>query len=78
MAWIGLPADRLCALIKDRASNGDRDFTALIKHVSEDKLVLWGWNPGVGRAPVAVPHDIFVTQFKLWAEAGGPCPLVGS
>lgn len=65
MAWIGLPADKLCAMIKDRGSNGDRDFAALIKHVSDDKLVLWGWNPGEGRAPVPVPHDIFVTQFKL-------------
>ena len=75
MAWIGLPSDKLCAMIKDRASNGDRDFAALLKHVSEDKLVLWGWNPGAGRAPVPVPHDIFVAQFKLWADAGGPCPV---
>ena len=75
MAWIGLPPDKLCAMIKDRSSNGDRDFAALIKHVSEDKLVLWGWNPGAGRAPVPVPHDIFVAQFKLWADAGGPCPV---
>jgi hypothetical protein len=40
-------------------------------------LVLWGWNPGAGRAPVPVPHDIFVAQFKLWADAGGPCPVAG-
>ncbi|WP_322618278.1 hypothetical protein [Pseudomonas sp. BIC9C] len=78
MAWIGLPADRLCAMIKDRSSNGDRDFAALIKHVSEDKLVLWGWSPGGNRAPVPVPHDIFVTRFKRWADAGGPCPVSGS
>jgi hypothetical protein len=24
-----------------------------------------------------VPHDIFVEQFKLWADAGGPCPVAG-
>lgn len=34
MAWIGLPPDRLCAMIKDRSSNGDRDFAALIKNMS--------------------------------------------
>ena len=78
MAWIGLPADKLCAMIKDRSSNGDRDFAALIKHVSDDKLVLWGWNPGGNRAPVPVPHDIFVARFKRWADAGGPCPVAGS
>ena len=75
MAWIGLPPDKLCAMIKDRSSNGDRDFAALIKHVSEDKLVLWGWNPGGNREPVPVPHAIFVDQFKVWADAGGRCPL---
>lgn len=74
MAWIGLPADQLCKLIKDRASNGDRDFAALTHHVGDDKLVLWGWSPGGNRAPVSVPHDEFMKQFKLWAEAGGPCP----
>jgi len=40
--------------------------------------VLWGWNPGGNRAPVPVPHDIFVSQFKRWADAGGPCPVAGS
>lgn len=74
MAWIGLSAPKLCALIKDRRSNGDRDFAALIKHVSEDKLVLWGWAPGGERAPVPVPHPQFVAAFKTWADAGGPCP----
>ena len=74
MAWIGLPAAQLCAMIKDRKSNGDRDFAALLKHVNEDKLVLWGWDPGNGRLPVPVPHDQFVAAFKLWADAGGPCP----
>ena len=74
MAWIGLPAAQLCAMIKDRKSNGDRDFAALLKHVGEDKLVLWGWDPGNGRLPVPVPHDQFVAAFKLWADAGGPCP----
>ncbi|MCY1391340.1 hypothetical protein D3C76_339750 [compost metagenome] len=74
MAWIGLPADQLCQMIKNKAENGDRDFAALLTHVRDDKLVLWGWNPGGNRAPVSVPHDEFVAQFKRWADAGGPCP----
>jgi len=74
MAWIGLPAAELCAMIQDPTRNGGRDFAALFKHVSEDKLVLWGWDPGVGRQPVPVPHDQFVAAFKLWSDAGGPCP----
>jgi mono/diheme cytochrome c family protein len=74
MAWIGLSPAALCDMIKDRKSNGGRDFDALTKHVSEDSLVLWGWHPGGDRAPVSVPHDVFVTRFKQWAAAGGPCP----
>jgi hypothetical protein len=74
MAWIGLPAAELCETIKSRKANGGRDFNALIKHVGEDKLVLWGWSPGGTRAPVSVPHDQFVARFKEWAAAGGPCP----
>ena len=41
---------------------------------SNDKLVLWGWEPGGRRAPVSVSHDEFVAQFKTWVAAGAPCP----
>lgn len=74
MAWIGLPPAELCAMIQDKSKNGRRDFKALTRHVSEDQLVLWGWNPGGERAPVSVPHAEFVAHFKQWTAAGGPCP----
>lgn len=74
MVTLGLGAPELCRMIQDRNENGGRDFAALLRHVSEDKLVLWGWNPGGTRAPVPVPHTEFVAKFKLWADAGGPCP----
>jgi hypothetical protein len=67
------PAD-LCATLKDPAKNGGKDLQALLRHVTEDGLVLWGWNPGVGRAPVDVPHAEFVAAFRQWVEAGAPCP----
>jgi hypothetical protein len=74
MVFINLSPAKLCATIKNRETNGGRDFDALIKHVAEDELVLWGWNPGGERAPVSVPHAEFVAKFKQWAAAGGPCP----
>jgi hypothetical protein len=75
MVTIGLSPAALCAAIKDEQANGGRDFEALIiTHVSEDELVLWGWDPGGERAPVPVPHDEFVAKFEQWAAAGGPCP----
>jgi hypothetical protein len=74
MVFIGLSGGDLCRTIKDPAKNGGRDFKALLKHVGEDKLVLWGWNPGVGRAPVDIPHAEFVAAFQRWADSGAPCP----
>jgi hypothetical protein len=74
MVFIDLAPAALCETIKNPATNGGRDFDALIRHVSEDKLVLWGWDPGGDRAPVSVPHAEFVAKFKQWAAAGGPCP----
>ena len=74
MVFINLSSAELCRVVKDPNENGGKDFDALIKHVAEDGLVLWGWNPGGGRPPVSVPHEQFVAAFKQWAAAGGPCP----
>lgn len=74
MVFINLSAAELCAVVRNPNTNGGKDFDALIKHVAEDKLVLWGWQPGGNRAPVPVPHAEFVAKFKQWAAAGGPCP----
>lgn len=74
MAWIGLPPAQLCAMLQDRSQNGDRDHAAMLTHVSEDALVLWGWDPGSGREAVNVPHAAFVAAFTRWVDAGGPCP----
>jgi hypothetical protein len=74
MVFINLSGAELCRVLKDPASNGGKDMNALLEHVSHDKLVLWGWEPGEGRAPVPVPHDQFVSQFKRWMAADAPCP----
>jgi hypothetical protein len=78
MVFIGLSSAELCETVKDRKRNGNKSFAALLNHVKNDKLVLWGWDPGVGRAPVSVPHDAFVAAFKTWIEAGAPCPAAGT
>ena len=74
MVFIGLSKADLCATIKNPAHNGGRDLAKLLEHVSHDKMVLWGWDPGVGRAPVSVPHEQFVAAFKTWMAGGAPCP----
>lgn len=74
MVFIDLSKADLCATVKDPEKNGGKDLAALVEHVSHDKLVLWGWDPGTGRAPVPVPHDAFVASFKTWIAGGAPCP----
>ena len=74
MVFINLPPSDLCRVLKTGETNGGKSLDALLEHVSHDKLVLWGWNPGPGRAPVPMPHDQFVQQFKTWMAAGAPCP----
>jgi hypothetical protein len=74
MVFAGLTTQALCRQLKDGKQNGGLTMAALVHHVSEDPLVLWGWSPGFGRKPVPVPHDEFVRAFKTWADAGAPCP----
>lgn len=74
MVFINKSAADLCEGLKDTSENGGKDLAALLKHVTSDGLVLWGWNPGQGRQPVPIPHDQFVAAFKQWVDAGAPCP----
>ena len=73
MVFIGLPSGELCRRLKDEKQNGGKSLDALMHHMAEDKLVLWGWNPGPGRAPVSVAHDELVAKVKQWIAAGAPC-----
>ena len=77
MVFVDRSSKDLCEQLKDPQRNGHKDMAALIQHVSSDPLVLWGWAPGFGRKPVAVPHADFVAAFTRWANAGGPCPAEG-
>lgn len=74
MVFIHLSSGELCKRLKDSRETRGMGLEALLRHVSSDRLVLWGWNPGVGRSPVSVPHEEFVAKFKHWIDAGAPCP----
>jgi len=60
----------LCQQLRDPRRNGGKTPEQLLEHVTKDPLVLWGWAPGEGRAPVPVPHEEFVREFKAWVESG--------
>jgi hypothetical protein len=74
MIWQGLTDGQLCESIKDPKQNRGRNLDQLVEHLTEDKLVMWGWNPGEGRTPVPIPHDEFSSKVKQWQAAGAPCP----
>jgi len=74
MVFKGLSPSELCRALVDKSRNGGKNLTALVEHISHDRLVLWGWTPGTGRTPVPIPHQAFVAQFKQWAAAAAPCP----
>jgi hypothetical protein len=74
MIWQGLTDAQLCQSIKDPKQNRGRNLDQLVEHLTEDKLVMWGWNPGQGRTPVPIPHDEFSAKVKAWRAAGAPCP----
>lgn len=46
----------------------------LIHHVAEDKLVLWGWNPGDSRTTPPLIHAEFVRRVREWVDQGATCP----
>ena len=74
MVFAGVSSHDLCEQLKDPSRNGGKNAAALLEHVGKDPLVLWGWAPGLGRKPVALPHPEFVKAFAAWSGAGAPCP----
>lgn len=74
MIWQGLSDRGICEAIKDPARNGHRSMDAIVVHLTTDKLVAWGWNPGPGRNPVPMSREDFAARVKEWASKGAACP----
>jgi hypothetical protein len=74
-----LSSAAVCRAITDRARNGGLDGAGLLKHHTEEPLVLWAWSPGrrVDGSMRTLPpltHDEFVGATKRWVDARMPCP----
>lgn len=55
----------LCAHLKDKSLNGNRQLTDTLHHIVTEFLVLWAWNPGKRpngemRTTPPVSHSDFV------------------
>ena len=79
MAWEGKSAGEICRQMLDPRRNGGKSPAQIVEHLTDDKLVAWGWDPGAdvrgkARTPVPIPKEEFNRIVKGWANAGAPCP----
>jgi hypothetical protein len=74
LVFEGRDPGELCRQLLDPAQNGGRSPEQLLEHMAHDALVLWGWSPGEGRAPVSTPHAELVAALRRWIDGGCACP----
>lgn len=74
MAWQGKTLGEICRQIKDRSRNGDRSLDDIVRHMAEDGLVGWAWNPGGDRTPAPGTQQAFGALIRAWVETGAECP----
>ena len=76
---VALSGPELCAHLKDKSLNGNRELADTLHHIATEFLVLWAWDPGKRlngemRTTPPIGHDDFVLDFSKWMNDGAPCP----
>jgi alcohol dehydrogenase (cytochrome c) len=76
---VPLTGPELCARLKDKNRNGNRELADTLHHIATEPLILWSWNPGKRasgetRTTPPISHDDFVLAFSKWMDDGAPCP----
>lgn len=79
MGWEGLTRTEIAARLLDKSTNGNRTHEELVKHMTEDELVLWAWEPGVDsegvhRKPPPVSKLEFKEAVENWFANGAVIP----
>lgn len=79
MAWEGLSRTEIAERMLDTETNGGKNHEELVKHMTEDELVLWAWKPGVDangkqREMPPVSEEDFKTAVELWFATGAVVP----
>lgn len=74
MAWEEKTLTEICEQIKDKSRNGDRSLREIVKHMAEDPLVAWAWEPGTGRESAPGTQAGFAKLIRAWVESGAVCP----
>jgi hypothetical protein len=79
MAWEGLSRTEIARSITDPEKNGGRSLAEVEKHLTEDPLVLWAFEPGTNpqgfpRQKPPVSKEDFIAAVKTWIAEGAPIP----
>jgi len=79
MAWEGLNRVEIAQSILDTSKNGGRSIEEIEKHLLEDPLVLWAFDPGltnegVPREKPPVSKEVYFEAVKQWVADGAVIP----
>ena len=79
MAWEGLSKVEIGRRIIDRKYNGDKSIEEIEKHMTEDELVLWAFEPGLNneglpREKPPVSKQDYIDAVKIWIANGAKIP----
>lgn len=79
MAWEGKTRIGIASQMMNPEKNGGKSAEDIMRHLTEDELVLWAWNPGINseglkREKPPVPKEAFIKAVKEWIAAGAPIP----
>ena len=74
MGWVGLTDVEIANRLINKKTNGGRSPQDLVKHMSSDSLVLWGWNPGAGRNKPPIELEEWRRILKEWLDNGAAVP----
>jgi len=79
MAWEGLNRVEIAKSMLDPAKNGGRSIEEIEKHLIEDPLVMWAFNPGMNnegepREAPPVSKEAYIQAVKQWVANGAVIP----
>jgi len=79
MAWEGLNRVEIAQSILDPSKNGGRSVEEIAKHLLEDPLVMWAFEPGLTnegepREKPPVSKADYMAAVKAWVAEGAPIP----
>ena len=79
MGWEGMSRVEIAQAMLDPDRNGGRTLQEIEKHLTEDALVLWVFEPGVNhegtpREKPPISKEEYIAAVKTWVETGAVIP----